>query len=59
MIFNDCKLNCRRFITTPSVGVARALGLRRWIEYEDTISDVDRIFIYGDQGMILENSHST
>ena len=38
------------------MGVAHALGLRWWIEHEDMVSDVDGIFIYGDQGMILENS---
>ena len=48
-----------RVVTTPSVEVARALGLRRWIEHKDTMDDVVYIYIYlGDQGMILENSHS-
>ena len=33
-----------RVVTTPCVGVARALGLRRWIEHEDTIDDV--VYVY-------------
>ena len=44
-------------VTTPSIGVAHALGLRQWIEHENTMDDVVDIFIW-DQGMILENSHS-
>ena len=47
-------------VTTPSVEVARALGLWQWIEHEDTMDDVVYVYIYlGDQGMILENSCST
>ena len=43
-------------VTTPSIGVAWALGLWQWIEHENTMDDVVDIFIW-DQGMILENSH--
>ena len=31
--------------TTPSIGVAQALGLWQWIEYENTVGDVVDIFI--------------
>ena len=33
-------------VTTPSVGVAHALGLQQWIEHEDTMDDVVYVYIY-------------
>ena len=32
-------------VTTPSVGIAHAHGLRRWVEYENNMDDVVDVFI--------------
>ena len=33
-------------VITPCIGVAHVLGLRWWIEHEDTIDDVAYVYIY-------------
>ena len=38
-------------VTTPSIEVAHALGLWKWIEHKDTMDDVVYVYIYlGESG---------